>query len=59
MAAFPEDIASLYFSSALSFLITLDFTSIESPIFALNEEKSSLLFYKDIFVVLVDLLKYF
>jgi hypothetical protein len=44
IAAFHEDILSVYFSSAFSVLIILDLTSIESPIFAVNEEKIFLLF---------------
>ena len=39
MAAFPDDMLSSYFISAFSFFIILDFTSIESPIFALKESK--------------------
>ena len=46
MAAFPEDIASVYFCSAFSFFITFDFTFIESPILQLNEEKITFSFFK-------------
>ena len=41
IAAFPDEIASVYFSSAFSFLITLDFTLIESSIFAVKEENNN------------------
>ena len=44
MAEFPDEIASVYFSLAFSFLITFDFTKIESPIFAENDEKIQLSF---------------
>jgi hypothetical protein len=46
IAAFPEDIASSYFSSDFSFLITFDFTIIESPILQLKEEKMTLFCFK-------------
>ena len=39
IAAFPDYILSVYFSSAFVFLINFDFTSIESTIFAVNEVK--------------------
>ena len=39
IAAPPEEIISVYFSSALSVLIIWDSTSTKSPILALNEEK--------------------
>ena len=35
-----DEILSVYFSSAFEFFITFDFTSIESPIFAVNDEKT-------------------
>jgi hypothetical protein len=38
--AFPDAMLSVYFSSALFFLITFDFTSLESPILTVNEEKT-------------------
>ena len=43
MAAFPEDMLSVYLTSAFSFFITFDLTSILSPILQLNDENKSLL----------------
>ena len=42
IAAFPEEILSVYLISAFSFLITFDLTLIESPILASKEEKMRL-----------------
>ena len=39
IAAFPDEMLSVYFSSAFSFFITFEHASIKLPTLALNEEK--------------------